>query len=62
MLSNGRPQLSQPAQLRELVDPPSALLAKVALNAANVAGSVSLPTLPFTFERMYTDERRNMKL
>ncbi|GAA5946974.1 hypothetical protein JCM3765_002097 [Sporobolomyces pararoseus] len=38
MLANGRPQLSQAAQLRELVDPPSALLAKVALNAANVAG------------------------
>lgn len=38
MLANGRPQLSQASQLRELVDPPSALLAKVALNAANVAG------------------------
>ncbi|GAA5881412.1 hypothetical protein JCM16303_000169 [Sporobolomyces ruberrimus] len=38
MLANGRPQLSQAPQLRELVDPPSALLAKVALNAANVAG------------------------
>ncbi|GAA6059442.1 hypothetical protein JCM10212_005381 [Sporobolomyces blumeae] len=38
MLANGRPQLSQASQLRELVDPPSQLLAKVALNAATVAG------------------------
>ncbi|GAA5916875.1 uncharacterized protein JCM6883_003992 [Sporobolomyces salmoneus] len=43
MLSNGRPQLTQTPQLRELVDPPSALLAKVALNAANVAG-LAVPT------------------
>ncbi|GAA5843013.1 hypothetical protein JCM3766R1_001662 [Sporobolomyces carnicolor] len=43
MLANGRPQLSQAPQLRELVDPPSALLTKVALNAANVAG-LAVPT------------------
>lgn len=38
MMASGRPLLSQASQLRELVMPPSQLLAKVALNAANVAG------------------------
>lgn len=40
-MASGRPLLSQASQLRELVMPPSQLLAKVALNAANVAGSVT---------------------
>ncbi|GAA5892505.1 hypothetical protein JCM5296_006149 [Sporobolomyces johnsonii] len=43
VLANGRPQLSQASQLRDLVDPPSQLLTKVALNAANVAG-LAVPT------------------
>ncbi|ORY88347.1 Mu homology domain-containing protein [Leucosporidium creatinivorum] len=38
MMASGRPLLSEAAQLRELVVPPSQLLAKVALGAANVAG------------------------
>lgn len=37
-MASGRPLLSEAAQLRELVVPPSQLLAKVALGAANVAG------------------------
>ncbi|KDE08147.1 hypothetical protein MVLG_01628 [Microbotryum lychnidis-dioicae p1A1 Lamole] len=38
MLTAERPQLTEAAQLRELVVPPSQLLAKVASTAANVAG------------------------
>lgn len=38
MLSGGRPVLSEVCQLKELVEPPSQLLAKV----ANVAGLVLL--------------------
>lgn len=46
MLATGRALLSEPSQLRELVIPPSQLLTKVALNAANVAGCVLLATPP----------------
>jgi AP-3 complex subunit mu len=38
MLAAGRPLMSEPSQLRELVVPPAQLLAKVAQNAVNVAG------------------------
>jgi AP-3 complex subunit mu len=46
MMASGRPLLSEAAQLRELVVPPSQLLAKVALGAANVAGCILCPSPP----------------
>lgn len=59
MLASGRPLLSQTSQLRELVLPPSQLLAKVALNAANVAGYGSYTTVCL---RWVTDRDRPYRL